>query len=418
MSNNDDLYKHLLSPDLFKIYNDKISLSYEEDTIYTRADIIFSMSPYPRIHLFAVEDLNLGEGFEEREKPSLLDYDISLDEYLLSESGGEITYNDDNNIDGFRIFLDEIKSETTLVDEVVIFIFNCSHIGSTYLNNKEYMFEYDDWKVEFKFRPDKDTTKHYDNLKRNRSYDITHVGTISKKSNESFKTDEINNLVENVEWYLSFGSGQSVFIPIQLGFKEGRKVWEKYTMKNDRQSHFQDVHGWVPFGDIENFNTCFSRVATKLNEEVWEDVLKITLNWYLEIKSTSFTENAIISTQVSLEQLAWTYLVSQELILEKDAYKKLRFSDILKLLCYQLNISREIIVPLSEELIENYKNDGVFMFVDFRNNFVHPVKKKNFYKVDTDSKYTVYLQGMYFLEETIKSICGYESEMITPWYRR
>ncbi|WP_075619987.1 hypothetical protein [Paenisporosarcina indica] len=77
-------------------------------------------------------------------------------------------------------------------------------------------------------------------------------------------------------------------------------------------------------------------------------------------------ENKIISTQIALEQLAWTYLVNQEQMIDKEAYKKLRATDILRLLCYQLKIPKEITNDYYGELVEKYKNDSVFKFVDYR----------------------------------------------------
>lgn len=172
-----------------------------------------------------------------------------------------------------------------------------------------------------------------------------------------------------------FFSAQNVFIPILIGLKDDNKVWENYRTKNRDVKHFQDSHSCFPYHATEDFNLLFSKVATKLEEEIWSDVLKVVLNWYLEIKSTGMYENKIISTQIALEQLAWNYLVNQEQILDKEAYKRLRASDILRLFCYQLNIPNVFVENPRPALINKYNNDSVHMFVDFRNNLVHPEKK-------------------------------------------
>lgn len=406
---NDSLYFDLLNENLFNIYDGEINFDIKNDKISTHGNIIFQTSPYPEIIMTSHEPFTINCEIDE----FLINNEIqTLNNHQLSVHGSEAYRQDEqsNTIQGYKFILETIKMDDNEVDEVVIFIMNCSHIGLTYLEVEDYQFEYEDWLINFKFRPDKEIKTHYDNLRKNREYEITHVGIISKKDNKSFNTNEITEIISNIEWYLSFCSAQSVFIPIQIGFKKESKVWENYVIKNMSVTHFQDNHGWVPLGAVEDFNNFFPKVATQLGQELWSDVLKVVLNWYLEIKNNGMIENKIISTQVALEQLAWAYLVNQEQMLDKEAYKKLRASDILRLFCYQLKISREIIAEDANEFVKKYNNDGVFMFVDFRNNLVHPEKKMNSNQSDIDFQYTVYLQGLYFLEMALTRICGYKGE--------
>ena len=406
----DEFYVDVLNKNLFNIYEGEFNFCNSDDSNSTKGDITLEVSPYPQIVMRSHNPITL-KYYDERFPHG---YDIkTTNEYIMWESGCDVLYGEQENvIQDFNIYLNCVKAKDTEVDEIVFFIMNCSHIGLTFLKETEYEFVHEDWLIKFKFRPDKNIETHYDNLKRSRGYEITHVGSISKKDKKCFNTEEIGELLFSIEWYLSFCSAESVFIPIQIGFKNESKVWENYVIKDNITNHYQNSHGWVPIGGVDSFNKFFSNVATKLSQELWKDVLQIVLNWYLEIKGNGMIENKIISTQIALEQLAWTYLVNQEQMIDKEGYKKLRATDILKLFCYQLNIPKEIIRKdlLDEEVVKKYQNDGVFMFVDFRNNLVHPDKKMNAQQLDVNTQYMVYEQGVFFLERAMTGIFGYEGE--------
>lgn len=83
------------------------------------------------------------------------------------------------------------------------------------------------------------------------------MGSISKRDKTCFNTEEIEEILFILEWYLSFCSAQSVSIPIQIGFKNESKVWENYVIKDNTMKHFQDSYGWVPKGGVDAFNKFF-----------------------------------------------------------------------------------------------------------------------------------------------------------------
>ncbi|EJP85991.1 hypothetical protein [Bacillus cereus] len=410
----DKFYVDVLNEKLFNIYEGEIVYQSQEELIPIYSKIILQNSPYPQILLNTDIPMSLKVGMDSFPHG----YGIrTMKNHMMNISGSECSYNEDI-LEGFTMYLNGIKTDDKEVDEVVFFIMNCSHIGLTIYEETEYEFVHDDWLIKFKFRPDKNIENHYDNLRKNRGNEITHVGSISKRDKTCFNTEEIEEILFILEWYLSFCSAQSVSIPIQIGFKNESKVWENYVIKDNTMKHFQDSYGWVPKGGVDAFNKFFSNVATKLKQELWKDVLQIALNWYLEIKGNGMIENKIISTQIALEQLAWTYLVNQEQMLDKEGYKKLRATDILKLFCYQLNISKEIIYErlLDEDIVKKYQKDGVFMFVDFRNNLVHPDKKMNVHQLDVNTQAIVYEQGVYFLERALTGIFGYEGKYRKKMY--
>ncbi|ARZ61508.1 MULTISPECIES: hypothetical protein [Bacillus cereus group] len=404
----DEFYIDALGGNLFNIYEGEIIYHNQNEIIPVYNKITLKNSPYPKIEITTDKLMNLKMNMNSFPN----EYNIrTMKNHLMNISGSECQYAEDI-MQGFTMHLNGIKTNDTEVEEIAFFIMNCDHIGLTFLDVAEYEFTYEDWLIKIKFRPDKNVEAHYDYLKKSRGYEITHVGSISKRDKKCFSTVEVEEFISSIEWYLSFCSAQNVFIPIQIGFKDERKVWEHYVIKDNITNHYQNSHGWVPIGGVDSFNKFFSNVATKVNQELWKDVLQIVLNWYLEIKGNGMIENKIISTQIALEQLAWTYLVNQEQMLDKEGYKKLRAADILKLFCYQLNIPREIIYKrfLDGDFVNKYQNDGVFMFVDFRNNLVHPDKKMNAHLSDRDIQFMVYEQGVYFLERAITGIFGYEGE--------
>ncbi|MCM3595039.1 hypothetical protein M4D55_04475 [Metabacillus idriensis] len=409
---NDSIYLDLLKDDLFNIYEGEIYFIDGGKKITTKASITMQISPYPRIVMYP-HDFSTLKGFEHKR---LMKCRITTDKNeVIIPNRVSIRYENQehNTYLDLELTTKSFKTRDEEVNNVKIFIMNCGYIFYSYLEEAAYQLTYGDWTIDFKFRPDKqDISSFYKTLKGKRGYDVTHVGTIYKNNNKNFNTEEIIELISWLEWYLSFCSAQQVFIPIQLGFVDERKVWEHYVIIEKEISHYQDNTSWGTIHEAEPFNKSFSNVVTKLRQDIWEDVLKVVLNWYLEVMGNGMTENKIIATQVALEQLSWVYLVNQEQILDKEAYAKLRTTDILRLLFYQLKIQKKIDseFTVGKQLLKKYNNDGVYMFVECRNSLVHPEKKKNKFQWSNDEKTIACYQGIDFLEKALKEIIGFGKE--------
>ncbi|TCN21091.1 hypothetical protein [Mesobacillus foraminis] len=309
------------------------------------------------------------------------------------------------SIDGTRSYtsgigkLNTIKSrEEKEITSLEFFIVNNSGMNSTLIN-------IDDWIIEI------EPVRRGSQDSFNDSFDITSIGKIIKKDGSVFKPKETNLLMEALIWLFSFVHGRLISIPILQGFNQKDLIWHCYS--SDKVDIYEYHHTWYRSVTPEpkEFNELFVELNYKLKDELWENVLKQVLNWYHTINSNNMPEVKIVSAQVALELLAWTYLVKDREVIEEEGYKKLRTSDALRILFYDLEINKEIITFNNDNRLTKYKSDGIYMFTDFRNNIIHADKKEKYFLDSEELLETVVGHGIEFVESVILKILNFKEDI-------
>jgi hypothetical protein len=269
-------------------------------------------------------------------------------------------------------------------------------------------FEYNDFKITFDKLPNYE--EKYEALNETGGYIITHAGVIENTKGKSFDYKEVESLLETLSWLLSFASGRQVGICSIHGYNEENLVLEKY--ETPIIAKWKNNTNWFPKISNDNgLETIYPILVEKLNDDLWGKVLKRVFTWYFDSMNSTYIENKIVAVQIALEMLAWTFIVEENEIIDKDVFDKLRASDKLRLMLYEFSIPREI--PDIEEfnIFKSSYKDGAHLFTDFRNRIVHSKKvKQKDDEIPSLTKYYILQLGRQYLELSILRILGYQGK--------
>ncbi|KRE45827.1 hypothetical protein [Paenibacillus sp. Soil522] len=269
---------------------------------------------------------------------------------------------------------------------------------------------YKDWKITIIKRYD--CKSYYEQLNKKGGYGVTHIGVLEKLNKSSFNYSDVIDLLENVSWVLSFCAGRSVGISVLNGFNGEHLVRTIYQLPIITDWKKQTTWLAHPVTDV-GINDLFINFNQLLNNPLWTKTIKIILLWYFDCYVSTYTENKIVTTQMALEMLAWTYLVEDQAILTKQEFKArdmTAYKRIKKLLETQ-SIKFDIPDVHSLTTYKNKCDDGIHLLTRVRNSIAHPVKETDIASMNSTIKYGVLCMGTQFLELSILHILKYKSEI-------
>ncbi|MFD0680658.1 MULTISPECIES: hypothetical protein [unclassified Paenibacillus] len=273
-----------------------------------------------------------------------------------------------------------------------------------------------EWDIIIDKRPDYSEKKINEKLKNTGGYAITHLCQIKRLDGEMFDTKDIASLEKALYWTLSFASGRHVGICLLEGYFDNKIVWKRYETPIIDEWKYRKT--WFPINDGQSLQRILPQIYSKLQDEYWSNVLTHTLSWYLECQSDGIIEHKIVSSQVALETLAWSYLVEDRKILKEHEYKDMRASDIFRLFFKQF--CEESSIPIDFPYLDDIKrlnySESAHLLTDYRNNIVHPKKKRKFNSLQSDFSFYVLRLGLHFLELSLLFILKYEGKYVDQLY--
>ncbi|PYF02324.1 hypothetical protein [Ureibacillus chungkukjangi] len=308
----------------------------------------------------------------------------------------------------------DVSKDDSNVDKISFAIVNFRNNNGIYINgsNMKYsgrlIFEYGDYKVTIDKR--ENHKQIYEDLKKQGGYCITHFAELKRKDNKDFDVVDVENIIESLIWLLSFSSGRQIGFCYFLGVKDDECIFEKY--QTPIINNWRDISNWYPIREVyNNLGHIFVELVDKLQDELWGKVLKNIFTWYFDGLRSTYIENKIVSIQIALENIAWTYIVEDKEIMDGQIFdSKLRTSDKLRLLLYELDIPRELPKVEGLNFSNNKFKDGVHLFTDMRNDIVHPKKKSKLESDNWKIKYRVWQLGVKYLELSILRVLGYKGK--------
>ncbi len=324
--------------------------------------------------------------------------------YVLSFKFGTKYYISGDISEGL-VFGKDTLMVNSLSFSIVNFIDNLG--GAIQTENHTYMGRYIINYKDFKIIIDKKSNykEIYENLKETEGYCITHECKIQSIDGKEFCIRDVNYLMDALVWLLSFLCGRQIGICYFEGRFNEDTVFVNY--QTPIIHNWRNISNWFNKKEIQfGLNEIFSKLVEKLNDELWGRVLKNVFAWYFDSMSQAYIETKIVSIQIALENVAWTYIVEKEEIMDRQAFDKLRASDKLRLMLYEFKIERQI--PQIEEfnIFNNKYKDGAHLFTELRNDIVHP--KKNTQDIDIEVLYNALHLGIYYLELSILKLLGYK----------
>lgn len=252
------------------------------------------------------------------------------------------------------------------------------------LSRGRIVLEYCDWKITIDDTPT--TRDSFTELSKVGGYGVTHAGRLEQQNGTSFTSNQAQEQLRNLLYFLSFVRG--IWIPpiLPIGYdNKNNLVWEKWAIPLNHKWEY--VHSWFPTdinATIDYFPSLFKNFLLLIEDREWNKALITTIHWYIECNTLKTTEGTIVLAQAALELLSWMHLVYAKGSLSHDSFNKIHAADQIALLLSSLNISLEVPEELSRlsafakaRPFENKPLDGPRVITTIRNVVVHPGKNKN-----------------------------------------
>ena len=172
-----------------------------------------------------------------------------------------------------------------------------------------------------------DQVHNYDEMYRSLDelggYGVTHAGLIERTDRQPADPKTINELIEALNWVLSFNAGRSVGICSIHGNDTHGGVFKQYRMP--AVDSWRNEANWCP--GVENdpedkLGRLVESVMEKFTIPHWQQTLPRLLQWYLSAKTAGFMENRLVSVHAALVKLAWKVLVEEKKILSAQEFER------------------------------------------------------------------------------------------------
>lgn len=264
----------------------------------------------------------------------------------------------------------------------------------------------EDWIIEIRSLPS--TSNNLEILKQNGGYGLTHIGTIRKKKNKSYLVKDGQEILEALDYFLSFIKGVKCLPMLCAGYDKDREpVWESWN--SPRDSWFDPPLSWFDLTISKELQDIFPGFMNRWKTKSWKKTFTDAIYWYLK-SNLPFRgiDVGLILTQAAVERLSFEYAVNERKLISMEGFKKLRASDKLRLLFSSLDISLNI----PKEMTSIAKISKIFKWIDaphalteIRNSLVHPDHKHQG-KYD-EVIFEAWNLSLWYLELTMLKLCGY-----------
>lgn len=271
----------------------------------------------------------------------------------------------------------------------------------------------DQWETQI-FTVSQDVPENLARKDIQKQFSLSHVGEIIKKSGP-FTGKEVIEELNCLKYALSFSVGSWVEPVCPVGYgSDSSKVWNMWSTPH--KSKGKPFH-WLDFDSGSDLSNIYPKFSNKWKSENWQKTLKEVIYWYIHSNDQSVNIDAgIILTITAIERLSYEYTVNERQLISREGFKKLRHSDMLRLLFASLNIPVEISGQKKhffKKLNLNNKDsqDAAFILSEVRNSLIHPDNKFHG-KVDGDIYFKAWTMSQWYLELSILAIIGYDGKYI------
>lgn len=238
----------------------------------------------------------------------------------------------------------------------------------------------------------------------------THAAEFVRKDGASFSTEDANQQLEVLRYFLALLRGTWCDPVCAVGFDEsGSRAWQYFT---EPRPHMAVASTWFdPFhpGDAAALFPMF--LAKWGASDSWRECLREVIYWYVNSNSAGGApgiDASILLTQAALERLSHQYAVVAHRLSSPDGFKsKMLASDKLRILLSSLRIPIDSQPELTNIIKLGSKwLDGPHAFTEIRNSLVHPDAKDR--EKLTECIYDAWRLGLWYLELSLLAVMGYE----------
>lgn len=241
---------------------------------------------------------------------------------------------------------------------------------------------------------------------------ITHMGRIERDDGSPFSSEQLDDLLHCLHYFLSLALGRWAGVALPIGLDAaGSRGFEQWGTPmiasepwNGSCSWFDTQHGGLLCEVFPGFMVLWK-------DETWNRPIKEALYWYLAANERGTgigVDTGLILAQTALERLAWTYCVQHRKMISAEAFEPrgLSAADKLRLLTGALDIPADIPACLSALHAKRGRkwDDGMHGITEIRNTVVHPHAKQ---QLPDGSYYEAWKLSLWYLDMVFLRLCGH-----------
>ncbi len=217
-------------------------------------------------------------------------------------------------------------------------------------------------------------------LKGQGGYAITHMGQVVREDGTKFSSEDLDDLLACLHYFLSFALGRWVGLALPVGFNtEGNRVFEQWGLPRTAGGPWNGSCSWFDEHHGELLSLVFPGFLARWKSPLWHQPLTHAIYWYCGACDRGVgigVDAGLILAQTALELLAWTHCVRDRKMAPPKKFERggLDAAAKLRLLAGSLGIPVEIPANLSalREGARRKPADGMDAITGIRNSLVHP----------------------------------------------
>ena len=248
-------------------------------------------------------------------------------------------------------------------------------------------------------------------------YVITHIGQIVREDGATFTSEQLDDVLACLCYFLSFTLGRWVGAELPVGFDgSGNRVFERWGMGRTTQGPWESFCSWFHPLHGELLSQVFPGFMRMWKSELWHTPLTHALYWYVGACKGGAgigVDTGLILAQAALELLAWNYCVQDRKMVSSQAFRRngLCASDKLRLLASSMDIPLAIpsdLLALHGRPGKKWE-DGMEAITSIRNSLVHP---DNQLAVSSDSYAEAYRLSLWCINLVLLRLCNHNGRYV------
>jgi hypothetical protein len=300
------------------------------------------------------------------------------------------------------------------------------HVGDPSKLLAKLTIESNDWRVTIE-----SISKEIINSLEDGGYAITHVGRLERVDSSNFTSQEAEEVLVGLNYFLSFVAGRWVSPALPVGFNStGERVWEKWL--HYRTDNYRYVTSWFPKLEPTNISVVFAGFMKWWSDEDWQESFKLLIYWYVESNYSTDIEQSIPMTQFAFELLAWIVLVQDRKKFSNKKFKDLSAEAKMRELFlneFQIPIAMPPISETSPLFLDELKkirnkdnspSDSAECITAIRNRITHPRKQEGsttILKYSRETRGEVRRLCIWYLELCLLRLFAYEGIYVNRLYK-
>jgi hypothetical protein len=243
-------------------------------------------------------------------------------------------------------------------------------------------------------------------------YVITHAVRISREDAGTFSSEQFDELLTCLHYFLSFALGRWAGVALPVGYDaEGNIVHEEWGTRSVADGKWNGSTSWFDAHHPELLREVFPGFMTLWKNPVWREPLMHSIYWYLgacDRRVGIGVDAGLILAQTALELLAWTHCVLDRKLVSQKAFtpSKLDASDKVRMLVTSLDIPAKIPAELTGLKGRPGKkwDDALDALTGVRNSLVHPDNKSTTHE---NTYYDAWRLALWYIDLIILKLCGH-----------